>query len=197
LTINGLLHRISANPVIYDAIQIATGRPIIAAALRRRLARSRGLVVDVGGGTGQVKTLLPAGTRHVCIDVDPLKLAGYASKFPDAMPIVGDVMRLPLGTGSTPFLTFIAVSHHLDEEQFEAALRELARVQAPTGVLFFFDAVWAPDFRISRMLWKRDGGAYPRTVSRLVVSLRKHFRIVEQHEFSLWHRYLGCRCEPL
>lgn len=193
--LNRSLHWLAAIPAVYDAIQLLAGRPIVAAAIRRWLAQESGLVIDIGGGTGYLKTLLPRGMRHVCIDVEIPKLRRYVAKSVDAMPVAGDVMNLPLRTGSVDHIALVAVSHHLSDEEFELALRELARVLRPTGVLFFFDALWAPEFRVSRLLWHRDRGAHPRTREQLIDSLHRHFRVVDRIAVTAWHRYLGCRCQ--
>ena len=183
--------------MVYDAIQFANGGPISDAAMRRWLANERGLVVDVGGGTGRLKRLLPRSVRHVCIDMDELKLSGYAAKHPDALPVYGDALRLPLRSGVAQLVAFIAVSHHLTDTELAQALGEAARVQAPTGTVFFLDAILAPDRRASRFLWRHDRGAHPRTKERLLYELKKCFRVVEQFEYTLVHRYLVCRCQRL
>ena len=197
MTLNRALHRIAAYPRVYDALQIVAGRTFVAAALRKWLANSRGLVVDVGGGTGTLKALLPSTVRHVCVDTDRMKLSGYAAKFPDALPLYGDAMRLPLRTRVAPQVALIAVSHHLTDAELEAALSEIARIQAPTGSFFFFDALLVPERRASRFLWRRDRGAHPRTADDIVGRLQKHFDVIERFEYTVWHRYLACRCRAL
>jgi SAM-dependent methyltransferase len=190
-----LVHRIASHPRMYDAIQFITGAPAVAGIMRRWLASARGLVVDVGGGTGRIKALLPRDTRHVCVDVDGLKLGGYARKFADAVPLYGDATRLPLRSGIAEAVTFVAVSHHLTDDELDRALGEIARVQSPKATLFFFDAVLAPTRTLSRLLWQHDRGAYPRTAEQLVGHLEKYFRVVDRFEHTIWHRYVGCRCE--
>ena len=194
---SSLLHRLTSNPRVYDVIQFLTGGPLAARAMRRWLAAERGLVIDVGGGTGRLKPLLPAGTNHVCVDLDPLKLSAYAMKFADARPVYGDALHLPLRSGVAPLVALIAVSHHLTDAQLETALREAARVQAPGGQLFFLDALLIPERWASRVLWRHDQGSHPRNASGLVAALQKHFRIVERFEYTLLHRYLVCRCTAL
>jgi ubiquinone/menaquinone biosynthesis C-methylase UbiE len=137
LNLNRVLHSFATHPVVYDALQFLAGRWFIASALRKWLMNERGLVVDVGGGTGNLKTLLPSDVRHVCVDTDQMKLSGYGSKFRDALPLYGDAMCLPVRSGVAPLVAFIAVSHHLTDAQLDVALGEIARIQAPTGSFFF------------------------------------------------------------
>jgi SAM-dependent methyltransferase len=197
LTISPLLHRLAARPRVYDAIQFATGAPVVAGIMRRWLAGARGLVLDIGGGTGRIKTLLPPNTRHVCVDVDELKLSGYIAKFDDALAIHGDASMLPFRSGAVDAITFVAVSHHLTDGELGRVFDEIARVQSPTGTFFFFDAISVPDRFISRMLWRHDRGAHPRTQEQLVTVLRRHFRVVDCVQHTILHRYVACRCERL
>jgi SAM-dependent methyltransferase len=164
--------------------------------MRRWLANAQSPLVDVGGGTGRLKPLIPADARHICIDVDWLKLARYATRFQDGVPIYGDALSLPLRSGVARSVAFIAISHHLSDEQLDLAFSEIARVQAPGSTLFFLDSVQAADRTASRLLWRHDRGAYARTAERLLCELRKHFRVVDSFEFTILHRYFACRCQP-
>ena len=165
--------------------------------MRRLLKDEGGLVIDVGGGTGRLKGLLPAAARHVCVDVDALKLSGYTAKYDNGMAVFGDGLRLPLRSAIAQLVLFVAVSHHLTDDELTQTLAEMARVQAPSGTVFFCDALLAPERLVSRLLWRNDRGAHPRTAERLLGELRRHFRIVEQFEYTIWHRYLVCRCQRL
>jgi ubiquinone/menaquinone biosynthesis C-methylase UbiE len=192
-----LLERLASSPAVYDAIQFAAGRPILDVHLRQWLAHERGLVIDVGGGTGRTKALLPAAARLVCIDIDWRKLSAFHARFPDASAVVADALMLPIRSAAAPLITCIAVSHHLDDRQLERALAEIARIQTPTGAFFFLDAVWIPDRRASRVLWRRDRGAHPRTAQQIREMINRYFRVVEQFEVTVWHRYVACRCMRL
>ena len=114
------------------------GSRVAAGIMRRWFAGARGLVVDVGGGTGRIKTLLPSNTRHVCIDLDELKLSGYAAKFDDGLAVQGDASMLPLRSGAVDAITFVAVSHHLTDQELSRVFDEIARVQSPHSTFFFF-----------------------------------------------------------
>jgi ubiquinone/menaquinone biosynthesis C-methylase UbiE len=195
--LNRALHRIASHPRVYDALQVLAGRGLVAAELRKWLANARGLVIDVGGGTGGVKSLLPSSVHHVCVDADQMKLAGYVAKFQDALPICGDATRLPFRSSVAPAVMLIAVSHHLTDAELDCALGEIARIQSPEGSFFFFDALFVPERLASRLLWRRDRGAHPRTADDIVRRLRKHFEVIERFEYTVWHRYLACSCRKL
>ncbi len=197
MTVRPLLHRLATQPRIYDAIQFMTGSLVIAGLMRHWLAGVRGLVIDIGGGTGRIKTLLPLNSRHVCVDLDELKLSGYAAKFDDALPVHGDASMLPLRSGAVDAITFVAVSHHLTDDELGRVFKEIARVQSPNGTFFFFDAIEVPDRFLSRLLWRHDRGSYPRTKNQLVTELQRHFRVVDCFEHTIMHRYVACRCERL
>jgi ubiquinone/menaquinone biosynthesis C-methylase UbiE len=197
MTLNRVLQRVAACPGGYDALQWLAGRPLVADVLRKWLANERGLLIDVGGGTGTLKALLPAAVRHVCVEPNPAMLSGYVAKFHDGLPLNGDAVRLPVRDGAAPLVALIAVSHHLTDAEFDEALSEIARIQAPRGSFFFFDALLVPERLASRFMWRRDRGAHPRTAADIIARLQRHFEMVEHFEYSLWHRYLACRCRPL
>jgi SAM-dependent methyltransferase len=191
------LHRVAAYSWGYDAFQVLAGRSFVSITLRRWLRNVRGLVVDVGGGTGFIKTVLLPGGRHVAIDLDSLKLRGYTTKFVDAQALFGDARRLPVRTGAVSTVMFVAVSHHLTDPELDDAFAEIARVQTADGSLFFFDALLLPDRLASRFMWGRDRGAYPRKAADLIGRLQRRLRIVEQFEVTLRHHYLACRCQSI
>src|SRR5829696_4659526 len=97
-----LVHRIAAQPIAYDLIQRAAGVGRVherLAAVFRRL-NPRGLMLDVGGGTGISRFLWDGRGRYVCLDFDPLKLRGYRDKFPAGDAVLADATSLPLADGS-------------------------------------------------------------------------------------------------
>jgi SAM-dependent methyltransferase len=197
VTVRSFLRRLASQPRVYDAIQFMAGSRVAAGIMRRWFAGARGLVVDVGGGTGRIKTLLPSNTRHVCIDLDELKLSGYAAKFDDGLAVQGDASMLPLRSGAVDAITFVAVSHHLTDQGLSRVFDEIARVQSPHSTFFFFDAIHVPGRLLSRLLWHHDRGSYPRTKNQLVTELRRHFRVIDCFEHTILHRYVACRCERL
>jgi ubiquinone/menaquinone biosynthesis C-methylase UbiE len=188
------LHAVVARPAAYDAVQFAAG----AALVRRRLARlvpplpGGAVVIDVGAGTGLYRTIWPsAGVRYVCLDLDELKLRGFRARHSDAA-VRGDAARLPFAAGCADAVACTLMSHHLDEDQLTAMLREVARVLKPGGTLLFADPLWRPARLPGRLLWRYDRGAHPRTAEALRGRIAEHLRINRWIEFALWHRYAAC-----
>jgi SAM-dependent methyltransferase len=189
-----ILHRLAAQPRIYDAIQGIFG----AAEMNRRLAvRLAELprptrVLDLGGGTGLAPELWPAGATYVCLDIDPLKLNRFRSKHPQGFALQGDATRLPLASRSFDLVVCKAVSHHLGDPLLPMLLSESARVLRPGAHFVFVDAVWDPARWRGRLLWRYDPGSYPRTEVILHKAVSEHFAISRWDVFAIHHRYVVC-----
>ncbi len=187
-----LLHRIVANPVIYDTVQVLAG----SADLDRRLAANLGelparpTILDVGGGTGLPPSLWPAGTTYLCLDIDPVKLAGFRRKNRPGVALRADATHLPLRARSLDLVVCKNVTHHLGDEQLLPLFRESARVLKPHGRMLFIDAVQAPDRWRSRVLWRYDRGAHPRLIETLRQAMASEFDISRWEDFANYHRYV-------
>ena len=181
------LAAVVANPLVYDVVQRLLGARETARRLGGALADADGaLVLDVGAGTGAMERLLPPTARYLWLDPDPRKLAGFRTKS-SASAVVGDSTALPLRDGAVDWAVSVAVSHHLDDEQFGHTLDELRRVTRERVV--FFDAVLSP-LRRSRLLWRYDRGRHPRPAEVLKRELASRFQLVSVEEFTAIHRYL-------
>src|SRR5580693_8640519 len=142
-TLLGLLHRAASVGWVYDGIQLLAGASVVRKRLRPYYADCRGCVLDIGGGTGSVGQLLPAGCIYLCLDNELPKLQRLLEKAL-GIPLLADGTRIPIRSGSVDFVTCNAVSHHLAFDKFEAMLSETARVLKPAGALIFMDAVLKP-----------------------------------------------------
>ena len=189
--LTGLLHRVVAQPRAYDLVQTLVG----VSKVRRRLARtvaplrSAAWVLDIGGGTGAVGELWGESTRYICLDIDPLKLRGFAAKNPTGTALLADATAIPLADGSVDVVLCTHVTHHLTESQLDQAIAESARVLRAGGKLVLSDAVWAPSRRIGRLLWRYDRGDFPRTPEVLRAAISRHFKIGSWEQFAVWHEY--------
>lgn len=187
-----LLHRVVANTTVYDTVQVLAG----SADLDRRLAANLGeiavrpTILDVGGGTGLPPSLWPAGATYVCLDIDPVKLAGFRRKDRPGVALRGDATRLPLRTRSLDVVVCKNVTHHLSDAQLPPLFRESARVLKPRGRMLFIDAVQAPERWRSRVLWRYDRGAHPRMVETLRQAMAGEFDIAHWEVFANYHRYV-------
>jgi hypothetical protein len=81
----------------------------------------------------------------------------------------------------------IAVSHHLSDDQLTQYVNEVARVTADRFV--FLDAVVA-EHPVSRLLWRYDRGAWPRSEQTLVAALSVGLELERVERFRVWHEYL-------
>jgi SAM-dependent methyltransferase len=192
-----LLHRIAAQPRVYDLIQTAAG----VAELNRRLAvriheiGRAAWILDVGGGTGHDAELWPE-SQYVCLDNDPLKLQGFRRKNPTRHLLRGDAARLPIRSQSVDVVLCKNVAHHLPEEVFAAFLGESARVLKATGHFLFIDPLWAPERRRGRVLWALDRGSNPRSEETLRALIERRFQLDQWERFAVHHAYVLAVCRP-
>lgn len=99
------------------------------------------LVADVGTGTGFLaEAALDAGARVIGIDISDAMLETAAAKFAGRPfePRRGDTKALPLPSAEVDAVLANMVLHHAAEPP--AAIREMARVLKPGGVLVLTDA---------------------------------------------------------
>ncbi len=195
--ITALLHTAMANPRVYDAVQRAVGANALRQRIREVLPRmpDGAVVVDIGGGTGAMREVVPPESRYVCLDCDPLKVAGFRAKFADAA-VLADAAMLPFAAGALDAVSCALVSHHLEEPVLTGLIESAARVLKPDGVFVFVDAVWEPRRLAARVMWRYDRGSHPRPAERLRELIAARMRIVRWETFAVWHRYVICLASP-
>jgi ubiquinone/menaquinone biosynthesis C-methylase UbiE len=186
---------VAASPWIYDRVQAFFGlrqarerlAPYIADACGKR-------ILDVGAGTGLYRSLVPATATYVWVDIDWTKLQGFRRRTPGGLACVGDASRLCFRDQSVDLALCVAVSHHLSDPQLASLFAELARVVRERVV--FLDAVESPKSVVSRVLWRLDGGAHPRTAETILTAMRTRLEVEEVQEYQVYHRYLLCTARP-
>jgi ubiquinone/menaquinone biosynthesis C-methylase UbiE len=190
--LTSLLHRLVAQPKVYDLVQTAVGASHIRSRLTRHLAALGDVstVLDIGGGPGTSKSLWSDKTRYICLDIDPLKLSGYRAKNPASMAILGDATNLPIKDRSIDLVTFTSLTHHLTDDMLELLLRQTLRVLKPGGHFVLMDPLWAPYRLPGRLLWRYDRGSFPRTAEHLRRAIEPHFAITVWDQFAILHRYV-------
>ena len=186
-----LLHRIVAQPLVYDLVQTLVGAKTVRHRLAARIAplRTASLVLDIGGGTGSVGELWSESNRYICLDIDPLKLRGFVAKNPTGTAMLADATSIPLADGKVDVVLCTNVTHHLTDEQLDRMIAESARVLRKGGSLVLSDAIWAPSRRVGRMIWKYDRGSNPRTPEVLRAVVSKYLKIATWDQFAVWHEY--------
>ena len=188
-----IVHRVVAHPRVYDAVQTVVGAHELDRRVGRALAAGapdQPLILDVGGGTGLSAELWPAGATYVCLDSDPVKLAGFRQKRPAGLAVRGDGTRLPVRTGSIDVVVCKNVSHHLGDRELSSLFQECARVLKPGGRMLFVDAVQAPDRWRSQVLWRYDRGSHPRTIEELRAAMAAQLQITDTELVTIHHRYV-------
>src|SRR5438034_10936967 len=128
-----IIHRLVAWPRVYEFVQVLAGLPVIHRRLARQLARlpAPALVLDLGGGTGISRHLLPARCTYICLDLDPQKLRGFSHNHPADRALLADATRLPLRSNSVDLVLCKAVAHHLPDAGWESLVSESWRVLKP------------------------------------------------------------------
>jgi ubiquinone/menaquinone biosynthesis C-methylase UbiE len=186
-------------PALYDFAQALAGGRQLSTMLSRELSPlgPDGLALDVGGGTGMYRSLLPPSWHYSCLDLDPQKLEGFRRKYPDDQAIEASACNIPCPDGSFDVGLMVAVSHHLTDSEFDKALAETTRVLKPTGMFLFVDAVWQPANLRGRFLWSLDRGSFPKTASDLKTMVAKHFFLEHEESWKVHHEYLLLRARPL
>lgn len=193
-----LMHSLASNSSVYNAIQWLAG----ATTVRRRIQQHTGVcaghktVVDIGGGTGALRAYLPPDCRYLCLDVEAAKLQGFRRAHPSGSALLADATRMPIPSNSVDVVLCVAMSHHLDDGQFESVLKEAQRVVKKNGCFIFLDAELAPHRLVARLLWYLDRGSQPRTRDTMERVIGDHFNVREREVFSIYHTYLLIVAEP-
>jgi len=120
-------------------------RHLVGLVLRRFVPGERGLVVDVGCGTGGVLPLLQTRGQVLALDRAPESLAFCRSRQPGQWLVQADANHLPLPEGSVELLTALDLLEHLDDDA--GALAGFARVLRPGGCLLVtvpaYQSLWS------------------------------------------------------
>jgi ubiquinone/menaquinone biosynthesis C-methylase UbiE len=186
------LHRLAAQPWVYDRIQAAAGAGGVYHKIQPYLSELYGkvCVLDVGGGTGTLKKLWPKDTKYICLDIDPAKLRGFRKKEPEGLAVLADALNMPFADQSIDVLVCMFVAHHLDDKVLTSGICEFRRVMKPNGTLLFLDPLRVPRRLLSRVLWALDRGECPRTADSLREHLETGFRFTHWETFTIYHRYI-------
>jgi ubiquinone/menaquinone biosynthesis C-methylase UbiE len=188
-----ILHRLVSNPWLYDLSQSIAGKHIVEKRMYAHLPGTQGVglvILDLGGGTGSYRELWPEQTTFLCLDIEMPKLRGFAAKFPQDQPLLGDATHIPLQDHSVDYIQCTLVTHHLTDDQLLAVLAESKRVLKPEGQFVFLDAVWNPGRWRGRILWSLDRGSHPRRKEDILKLFQQFFIISTSQSFAVHHEYL-------
>jgi ubiquinone/menaquinone biosynthesis C-methylase UbiE len=192
--VKNIAHKIVAQPIVYDALQITVGvshvQQRIAAHIPQLAAGAH--VLDVGGGTGIQREQFATRVNYTCLDIDRQKLDGFRAKFAGDTALLSDGTRMALQSGSIDFGLCVFVMHHVPDALISDLIGECARVLKRGGTFLFIDPLWRPQRPIGRLLWRYDRGSYPRTETRLAELIGAHFADTQWEYFAVMHAYGLC-----
>lgn len=196
--LTGLLDRIASHPWVYDRIQTLAGNNRILERLSQEIAPLKPkVVVDIGGGTGAVRNLLPADCLYICLDLEMPKLRGFRSKVPGGLAVLADATSMPIADGIVDMVICKFVAHHLTDCMLEQALDECRRVLRAGGHMILLDPVLNRRRLAGKILWRLDRGSYPRTEDELRKRFKDRFKIIRWEKFAIYHEYiLGIGVRP-
>jgi ubiquinone/menaquinone biosynthesis C-methylase UbiE len=187
--------KIVSNPRIYDVVQRLAGRDRMYRHLAPLFAETSGkTVLDVGGGTGELRRIIPPSATYVWLDNDAQKLSGLRNKFRGIRALLGNADQIALRDKSIDIGVCIAVSHHLTNPELSNTFRELARVCRLR--LIFMDPIRDETSAFRRLLWSYDRGSFPRSSEELRSQIQQHFKIEFEEHYSIYHRYWICTATP-
>src|ERR1017187_3048733 len=189
-------HALVSHPWVYDKVQNLVGVGRVLDRMAPHMKKTLGeVVLDIGGGTGNVLSVVPSPDKYIWLDNDPLKLEGFRRKHPSLTGILGDATNIPLRDKSVDDVLCMFVLHHLTDDQLSLFFAEVARVVKNTFILV--DPVERKTSMVSRLLWNYDRGSNPRSVETLHAAMSARFDIEHTERFAVFHEYLICVGRPL
>jgi SAM-dependent methyltransferase len=186
------MHRVAARPWWYEQLQTVAG----ARKVRERVAELCGSAVsplrilDLGGGTGAIRPLLPGEWQYTCLDLEMPKLRGLRRQYSHSAAVLSDCTQTPVASHSIDVALSMLMSHHLTQEALTRMLAEVRRVLKPGGRFIFLDCIDAPQRQVGKFLWRLDRGAYPRRPETLLAAIEAALPVVYHNRFAVWHEYL-------
>ena len=191
-----LLHRVAAHPLAYDWIQRGAGYAEVSSRVARCLpTETPATVLDVGAGTGNLRSVVRGGACYIWLDNDPVKLDGFLAKGSRSFAMLADAPHLAVRDRGVDYVVCVDVAHHLTDDQLAGMMREFARVVRRQVI--FVDALKRPESAVSRVLWGLDRGSHPRTDTELLTALGRALRVERVARFTIFHSYVLCVASPL
>jgi ubiquinone/menaquinone biosynthesis C-methylase UbiE len=192
-----VLHKLVAIPNVYDFCQMLAGASVSQRVFREEFATlaPKGRALDVGGGTGLMRPLLPKAWAYCCLDPDPQKLEGFRAKFHNDESLQCSACKMLLPDESFDLCIMCAVSHHLTDEEFDVSLSEIRRVLRQGGKLVFMDSLWNPSNLRGRLIYAVDRGSFPRSLKQIERHLGIHLSIQRSRLWKVHHEYALFWCD--
>lgn len=189
---SGGLQSLLAVPFIYELLQKVLGghrarRQVVSDHIRPQAGLR---ILDIGCGTGQIITYLPA-VAYIGFDLSPIYIDAAQRRFGDRGEFQrGDVTQMVLPEGHAfDRVLALGVLHHLDDTAVVALLRLARKVLAVDGRLITLDPLaTVAQTWLGRQLVRWERGRHVRSVA----ATQALFEVVfEQSRATTYPRLLG------
>ena len=141
-------------------------------------------VLDIGCGTGALRTLMPQRLTYLGVEIDSSYVELARSRLGDD----GEIVCADIGSFEMPpgreFDLAIAygVFHHLDDRTAAHAVDIAAAALAEAGRFVISEPCWVPaQGAFERLLMRLDRGRFVRTIDGYVALVRSRFGRVDTH----------------
>ncbi len=137
------LYRILDNPRIFSLVQSLLGARRVYDAVQKHclpLVEKAGgqYVLDVGCGTGSLRSMFSGGYYGIDIHFDYLS---HARRATNSHFIQGNALALPVQSGIISLVFSFGLVHHLSEEQRGTFYEEVWRICEPGGTILIVDGL--------------------------------------------------------
>jgi SAM-dependent methyltransferase len=139
-------------------------------------------VLDIGCGTGALRTLMPRKLTYLGVEIDPSYVELARSRLDDD----DEVVRADIGAFELPpgrrfdLAVAYGVFHHLDAATAQRAVDVAAQALAERGRFVIAEPCWAPgQGAFERLLMRLDRGRFVRTIDEYAELVRSRFARVE------------------
>lgn len=119
-----------------------------------------GSVLDLGCGPGHVASHIAERSRVLGVDLSEV-MAAQALRVRRVPACAGDLTALPIRTGSVAAIICLYVIIHLDDQDRDAAYRELARILQPGGYALIGFHVRDADHEVGEVITHREWWGRP------------------------------------
>jgi SAM-dependent methyltransferase len=159
-------------------------------------------ILDIGCGSGDIVSELPAGVEYVGFDSNPKYIDAARARFGERATFRCETISSAVASRYSRFDIAMAngVLHHLDDAQTLELLQLAHAALSPGGRLITLDGCYVrSQSQVQRLLLWLDRGKYVRTVDGYIALAQRVFRSVVPHvrrdllRISYTHLILECR----
>lgn len=136
------MKKLAAWPMAFDVIRwiLEGGYHGHKSVINRELSPIRGLLLDIGCGTGFYARFFDAAS-YFGVDISPAYIAAAIQKHPLHQFLVSSGFALPVADHSFGNAMISGVLHHMSNDDATSVLSEAARVLSPDGQLVVWEDI--------------------------------------------------------